>query len=99
MKNIYDIVHKPVISEKSFQDAGRGLYTFVVNRLANKNEIKDAVEKLFGVEVEEISTNNTKKTKNILTRTGRRSKETVVKKARVRLKKGQKIDLFEEEGV
>lgn len=93
-----DTIIKPVISERSFSDAQKGVYSFVVNPKARKNEIAAAINELFGVKVVSISTNNTPKIKNITTKTSRRQKSIVTKKARVRLADGQKIDLFEEEG-
>lgn len=93
-----DTIIKPVVSERSFGDAQNGVYSFVVNPKANKNEIAAAISELFGVKVVSISTNNTKKIRNITTKTSRKQKNTVMKKARVRLADGQKIDLFEEEG-
>ncbi len=93
-----DTIIKPVVSERSFSDAQNGIYSFVVNPKASKNEISTAISELFGVKVVSISTNNTKKIRNITTKTSRKQKNTVMKKARVRLADGQKIDLFEEEG-
>lgn len=97
MKNS-DIIHKPVISERSFADATRGVYTFTVSTAATKTDIRRAIEALFSVHVTEISTNNTKKTKSVASKTTRREKKFTIKKARVKLADGEKINLFEEEG-
>ena len=68
MKTPYDIVIKPIITERSMEDMAEGKYTFEVDKTANKTEVKKAVEKLFGVEVEKVSTMNVK---GILKRMGR----------------------------
>ena len=49
MKTPYDVILKPVITEKSMMVTDAGKYTFKVAPESNKAEIKDAVEKLFGV--------------------------------------------------
>ena len=43
----YDIIKKPVVSEKSMNQMVNKKYTFIVHKDATKNQIKDAVEKLF----------------------------------------------------
>jgi large subunit ribosomal protein L23 len=53
-----DVIHKPVISEKSYGLLDRHKYTFVVAPDANKTEIKIAVEKIFGVQVVSVNTLN-----------------------------------------
>ncbi|ETA81107.1 50S ribosomal protein L23 [Youngiibacter fragilis] len=52
----YDILRKPVITEKSMAAMGEKKYTFIVHPLANKVQIKRAVEEVFGVEVAEVRT-------------------------------------------
>ena len=56
MKTPYDVIIKPVISEKSMDDAAMKKYTFKVAKDANKIEIKNAVETIFGVKVEKVTT-------------------------------------------
>ncbi|MCD8187122.1 MAG: 50S ribosomal protein L23 [Ruminococcus sp.] len=58
MKALQDIILKPVITEKSMDGLQAGKYTFKVATDANKIEIKNAVEKLFGVKVAKVSTMN-----------------------------------------
>ena len=53
-----DIVLRPVITEESMQGIALNKYTFQVAKDANKVEIAQAVEKLFGVEVEKVNTIN-----------------------------------------
>ena len=58
MKTAQDIILKPVITEKSMDGLQEGKYTFKVAKDATKPEIKKAVEKLFGVEVDKVTTMN-----------------------------------------
>ncbi|MEI6498666.1 MAG: 50S ribosomal protein L23 [bacterium] len=89
------ILKKALISEKSFSVAGESKYTFIVDRLARKEEISSTCENLFGVNVLSINTMNYKG-KVKMSKTGR-GKRSDVKKAIITVKKGQKIDLFEHE--
>ena len=54
--NKYDVIVKPIISEKSMDQSADKKYTFQVALGANKIEIKKAVEEIFGVKVEKITT-------------------------------------------
>lgn len=55
----YDVILKPVVTEKSMESMGEKKYTFLVHPDANKFQIKDAVEKMFdGVKVASINTMN-----------------------------------------
>jgi large subunit ribosomal protein L23 len=56
MKNIHDIIIKPVISESSMSGIADKKYTFYVAVGANKAEIKGAVEKAFNVRVKSVNT-------------------------------------------
>lgn len=58
MKAPQDIILKPVITEKSMDELQNGKYTFKVATDANKVEIKNAVETLFGVKVAKVNTLN-----------------------------------------
>lgn len=58
MKTPQDIILTPVITEKSMDGLQIGKYTFKVAKDATKPEIKKAVEKLFGVEVDKVTTMN-----------------------------------------
>lgn len=51
-----DIILKPVLTEKSYDDIAVKKYTFVVNIKANKTQIKSAVEEVFGVKVKNVNT-------------------------------------------
>ncbi len=56
MKSAYDIIQKPVITEASIKNMQDKKYTFRVPCDANKIEIKNAVEEIFGVQVERVTT-------------------------------------------
>ena len=61
MANIqyYDVILKPVITERSMEDRASKKYTFLVNPDANKTQIKEAVEKMFaGTKVAKVNTMN-----------------------------------------
>ena len=54
----YDVIVKPVLTEKSYADIANKRYTFVVKKDATKPEIKKAVEAIFGVKVQKVNTAN-----------------------------------------
>ena len=56
MKNIYDIIRRPVITEQSMEAVADKKYVFMVDVDANKTEIKAAVEAIFGVKVAKVNT-------------------------------------------
>ena len=60
MKDARDVIKRPVITENSADLMAEKKYTFEVNPKANKTEIKDAVEVIFGVKVEKVNTMNLK---------------------------------------
>lgn len=93
MKEIRDILKRPVITEKSTDLLQNNKYTFIVDLNANKVEIKKAVEELFKVKVENVNTIRYKgRMKRVRGRLGRTSD---FKKAIVTLKDGDKIEIFE----
>ena len=55
-----DIIKRPVITERSTDLMAEKKYTFEVNTKANKTQVKDAVEEVFGVEVEKVNIMNYK---------------------------------------
>lgn len=89
----YQIILRPIVTEKGFHRAERqNIYSFEVNKLANKTQIKEAVEFLFDVKVLEVKTANRKGKKR---RTRRR--QGVLKswkKAMVKLDSESKISYF-----
>ena len=92
--NIYDVIKKPLITEKStIAKDDNNVVAFVVNRDANKIEIKAATEQLFNVKVDAVRTINVAgKSKRVGRTMGKRSNW---KKAYVTLQKGSSVDFFE----
>ena len=60
MRTAYDVIIKPVVTENSMDDAQAKKYTFKVAVDANKTEVKNAVEEIFGVEVKKVNIMNVK---------------------------------------
>lgn len=89
----YSIIQRPVVTEKTSDDmSSRNAYTFRVPRTANKVEIRQAVEKLFGVKVNSVNTLHVKSKWKIRGRTIGRTPEW--KKAMVTLADGNTIETF-----
>jgi large subunit ribosomal protein L23 len=91
----YDVILKPVISEKSMNEMASKKYTFLVHVDANKTMIKEAVEKMFeGTKVKSVNTMNLDgKTRRIGRTVGKTAK---TKKAIVQLTEDSKdIEIFE----
>ncbi|UCD85046.1 MAG: 50S ribosomal protein L23 [Deltaproteobacteria bacterium] len=94
MKDIYQLIKRPLITEKSnISRDQQNQVTFEVDRRANKLEIKRAVEAIFKVKVLKVRTLQVAgKVKRMGRNTGKRPNW---KKAMVTLNKGEKIDFFE----
>ncbi len=58
MRDPHDIIKKPIVTEASMDAMADKKYTFVVDKRSNKTEIKNAVEKVFGVKVASVNTMN-----------------------------------------
>ncbi len=87
-----EIIKAPIVTEKSSKiTQEEGKYVFKVDSKATKTEIKNAIEKIFKVKVEEISTMNIKPKKRRVGRYAGVSNRA--KKAIVKLADGQTIDL------
>ncbi|VAX41285.1 LSU ribosomal protein L23p (L23Ae) [hydrothermal vent metagenome] len=87
------IIKKPMLTEKSTEAMNeQGRFTFLVDRRASKDQIKDAVESIYGVKVVGVNT-QVRKGKERRLKYGWVT-ETKTKKAIVRLAEGQTIDLF-----
>lgn len=92
---VIDLIRKPILSEKtSFLTEKNNTYCFEVNYLANKHQIRVAIESLFDVRVVKI--NSLVQNKKVI-RFGRFSKEkSNTKRVYVQIKEGQKIQLFKD---
>ncbi len=87
----YDVIRKPIITEKATMASENNVIVFEVAPDAKKPEIKSAVESLFNVQVVSVNTAVTKgKVKRFRGKLGKRND---VKKAYVRLAEGQSIDV------
>ncbi len=93
MKDIHDVILRPVISEKSYEMLDENKYTFIVDPRANKTHIKQAVEKIFDVKVLSVNTMN---------RQGKRKRRGLIvgkrpdtKRAIVTVAPGDRIELFD----
>jgi large subunit ribosomal protein L23 len=94
MKDPRDVILEPVVSEKSYdQVQDFNTYTFVVDRRANKTEIGQAVQHIFGVRVVNVNTMN-RRGKNKRTGWVRGTRKDT-KRALVTLAAGDTIDIFE----
>ncbi len=89
-----DIIIRPLLTEKSYADIATKKYVFIVSKDTNKTEIKLAVEKLFGVQVDSVNTLNCR---GKLKRMGKNQGYTPsYKKAIVQLKADSKtIEFFD----
>lgn len=90
----YEIIKRPIDTEKTRSQTEEAKYTFEVDRRANKHQVKEAVEQIFDVEV--LSVNIV----NMPAKRGRYGRRTVTrvpawKKAVVTLTPGTRIDIFE----
>ncbi|NCN95514.1 MAG: 50S ribosomal protein L23 [Bdellovibrionales bacterium] len=89
----FQIIKKPLVTEKNSILAEVGVYAFEVDRRASKTDVKSAVEKFFQVKVKSVNTLQCRgKTKKNKFGT---SKPKYWKKAMVRLMPGEKISIFE----
>jgi large subunit ribosomal protein L23 len=94
VKDPRDIIRRPIITEKSTEMSEERKYVFEVDLRANKTEIKQAVEKIFGVKVEKVNTMRVRGKKKRYGRFTGRTPER--KKAIVKLTADSKpIELFE----
>ncbi len=92
-KTPYDIIKRPLITEKTMELVEQGKYTFEVMQGVNKIEIKNAVEQLFEVDVIGVQVINVRKKRR---RVGKYEGLTpAIRKAIVTLPDGQSLDVFE----
>jgi len=94
MRDIYSIIQSPVVTEKSMtQSAENNKVAFWVDPAANKGDIKEAVQKIFSVTVVAV---NTQRLAGKIKKQGRYSgRRPTRKKAYIKLKEGDSIELFE----
>lgn len=90
-----NILLRPIISEKSMQDAAKNRYTFAVGKASNKAQIFKAVAATFSVKPVSVKTITVKGKSRLAGKTRQMVKGEDWKKAIVELPAGQKIDLFD----
>jgi large subunit ribosomal protein L23 len=94
VKDVRQVIIEPVVSEKSYALLEEGVYTFRVHPSATKPEIRDAVERIFGVSVTKVNTLNRDGKRRRNRRTGGYGKRPDTKRAFVTLAEGDSIELF-----
>jgi large subunit ribosomal protein L23 len=95
MKDPRDVILQPVVSEKSYALLDEGVYTFLVHPSSNKTEIRQAIEAIFNVRVQQVNTLNRKGKRKRNRRMPTFGKRPDTKRAIVTLVAGDTIDLFQ----
>ena len=100
MRESYDVIVSPVITEKTTEQMTASLYTFVVNKRANKHEIARAIESLWDVKVQDVRTMRYpgKAKRALLGRMAKNwdlGRRASYKKAVVQLAQGDEIEFYE----
>jgi large subunit ribosomal protein L23 len=93
-RNPRDIIIRPVVSEKSYAAYDANVYTFLVAPDANKIEIKQAIESIFGVRVTNVNTLNRSGKRKRNRRTGDWGQRPSQRRAIVSLAEGDSIEIF-----
>jgi large subunit ribosomal protein L23 len=89
------VIIKPIVSEKSYGLLDNNVYTFQVHTEANKVQIRQAIEEIFGVKVDRVNTLNREGKRKRNRRKMTFGKRASTKRAMVTLKGDDRIDLFE----
>ena len=95
MRDSMSVLHRPVVSEKTYALMDTGVYVFEVDMDATKIDVRHAVEQAFGVRVTKVNTLNRKGKATRNRRTNVRGKRPNTKRAIVTLHPDDSIDLFE----
>jgi len=93
--DIYDVIVRPLVTEKSEIAKVEGKYTFIVNRRANKIQVKRAVETIYDVEVASVNVMNMPAKASAVRGRRRSVRRPVWKKAVVTVASGQRIEALE----
>ena len=88
-----DVILRPIVSEKSYAGLERNTYTFLVDPRANKTEIKEAIQKIWNVQV--LSVNTLMRRGKVKRRRYTQGKRADQKRALVTLAEGDTIEIFE----
>ena len=97
MNSIYEILRRPLVTEKSSYQSGKlNQYSFIVANTATRTQVKDAVETLYDVNVEQVNIVNVPAKRGRSLRSRRMSiRKHAFKKALVTLAEGQSLPIFE----
>jgi large subunit ribosomal protein L23 len=93
VKTTRDVIIRPIVSEKSYAGLERNTYTFLVDQRANKTEIKEAIQKIWNVQV--LSVNTLMRRGKVKRRRYTQGKRADQKRAIVTLAQGDTIEIFE----
>ena len=93
MKTPRDVIIRPVVSEKSYAGLELNTYTFLVDKRANKTEIKEAIQQIWNVRV--VSVNTLNRQGKVKRRRFTQGKRADQKRAIVKLAEGDAIEIFE----
>ncbi|KKS16863.1 MAG: 50S ribosomal protein L23 [candidate division WWE3 bacterium GW2011_GWC1_41_7] len=91
---ISNIINRPIVTEKSTNLTKEGKFTFDVNRSASKGAIANDINRIYGVDVVDVRTYIMPGKQRRVSRTSRETARKLWKKAVVKLKEGQTIDMF-----
>lgn len=89
------IIIRPIITEKSLRDSQKNIFTFEVEKTASKKQIEEEIEKLFPVHVLSVTTVTQKGKRKRIGKKRNLVQKADIKKARIHLQKGEKIEFFE----
>lgn len=95
MRESMSVLHRPIVSEKSYALMERRVYVFEVDGDATKIDVRHAVEQAFGVHVAKVNTLRRRGKSHRNRRTGQIGRDPNTKRAIVTLAPNNKIDLFE----
>jgi large subunit ribosomal protein L23 len=95
MRESMSVLHRPIVSEKTYALMDAHVYVFDVDMDATKIDVRHAVEQAFGVKVTKVNTLTRKGKSKRNPRTNRIGRTADTKRAIVTLAAGNKIDLFE----
>jgi large subunit ribosomal protein L23 len=97
MSIIYEILRRPLVTEKSSYQSGKlNQYSFVIANTATRTQVKDAIETLYDVSVEQVNIINVPAKRGRRLRSRRMSiRKPAFKKAIVTLAEGQTLPIFE----
>ena len=97
MATIYDVLRRPLVTEKSSYQSGRlNQYSFIVSDTATRSQVKDAIETLYDVNVVRVNVINVPAKRGRRLRSRRLLvRKPAYKKALVTLAEGQRLEIFE----